>query len=191
MGERSCAVNRQVCVGWSGGHEFSICSDDGKCAAVERCDKYAPCAAMRWRFEKVTGFVSLEMSRKSERKINVHGPQTPLSRVGEAFADLELPGNLPEGPVDSAPDAESPSGGKGRVVLRREKAHRGGKTVIVVDDFANHLTNEFIESIASKLRSACGCGGTIRNRAIEVQGDQAGKVRAFLEREGFGVAGVR
>jgi translation initiation factor 1 (eIF-1/SUI1) len=36
----------------------------------------------------------------------------------------------------------------------------------------------------------CGCGGTTRERAIEIQGDQPGRIRELLEQEGFRVAGV-
>ena len=79
----------------------------------------------------------------------------------------------------------------GRVVLRKEKAHRGGKTVIVVHDFAPQITGTQIEAFAGKLKKACGCGGTVKDRTIEVQGDQPGKIRTLLEAEGFQVAGVK
>jgi translation initiation factor 1 len=77
------------------------------------------------------------------------------------------------------------------VVLRRETAHRGGKVVTVIDDFATHLPASFIDDVARKLRQACGCGGTVKHRQIEIQGDQVTKVRAFLENEGFQVAGLK
>lgn len=79
----------------------------------------------------------------------------------------------------------------GRVVLRKEKAHRGGKTVIVVHDFAPQITGAQIETFAVKLKKACGCGGTVKDRTIEIQGDQPGKIRTLLEAEGFQVAGVK
>ena len=66
-----------------------------------------------------------------------------------------------------------------------------GKTVIVVDDFATHLPVSVIESVARKLRAACGCGGTVKERRIEIQGDQPAKIRALLEADGFQVAGIR
>lgn len=79
----------------------------------------------------------------------------------------------------------------GRVVLRRETAHRGGKTVIVVHDFASFISTQSIDELARKLRRLCGCGGTTRERMIEVQGDHAAKIRTILEQEGFRVAGVK
>ena len=78
--------------------------------------------------------------------------------------------------------------GPGRLA---ERAHRGGKTVIVIDDFATHLPGSVIESVAKKVRAACGCGGTVKGRQVEIQGDQPVKVRAALEAEGFQVAGVK
>ena len=66
-----------------------------------------------------------------------------------------------------------------------------GKTVIVIKDFASHLPQSVIETIAKKVRTACGCGGTVKERRVEIQGDQADRIRAVLEGEGFEVAGVK
>jgi len=107
------------------------------------------------------------------------------------FAGLRID-NLPLG--DSTPPPPPPAQAKpalGRVVLRRETAHRGGKIVIVIHDFAPHVSNQSIEDLGRKLRSACGCGGTTRQRTIELQGNQVDRVRALLEKEGFRVAGVK
>ncbi len=127
-------------------------------------------------------------------------PKLDLSPAGESlnnpFAALEAAG-LPAGD-NSAPSASNPlrpaEGFKpsklGRVVLRREKAHRGGKTVIVIHDFAPHLGGRYLEDLAARLKAACGCGGTAKDRTIEIQGDQPGRIRSLLEQEGFRVAGV-
>ena len=108
--------------------------------------------------------------------------------MNPAFAGLD-PAGLPAGPA--SPSSPKQIWKMGRVVLRRETAHRGGKTVIVVHDFATHLPASVIETIAKKLRQGCGCGGTVRGRAIEIQGDQPSRIRAVLEAEGFEVAGVK
>ena len=107
------------------------------------------------------------------------------------LASLNLPG-LPPGPPEKG-DPGSPQRlwKMGRVVLQRETAHRGGKTVIVIKDFATHLPVSVIENVAKRVRSACGCGGTVRDKRIEIQGDQAAKIRDVLEAEGFVVAGVK
>ncbi len=83
-----------------------------------------------------------------------------------------------------------PPAKNGRVVLRREKSQRGGKTVIVVSDFATHFSSGDIERLAKKARQSCGCGGTVRGREIELQGDNPQLARAFFEKEGFRVAGI-
>ena len=123
-----------------------------------------------------------------KKRIDTQPEQTPLAGLNAALADLSVPTAPPPTPV---PSPAAPAWKMGRVVLRRERAHRGGKTVIVVDDFATHLPLSVIETVARKVRAACGCGGTVKGRQIEIQGDQPAKVRAALEAEGFAVAGVR
>ena len=131
------------------------------------------------------------MRPEPKKRVKTSGAQAPLGGLGDAFAGIGLP-DLPAGePAKAAEQGVERLWKMGRVVLRREKAHRGGKTVIVVDDFATHLPASVIQAIAKKLRAGCGCGGTVKERRIEVQGDQPAKVRAILEAEGFEVAGVR
>ena len=128
------------------------------------------------------------MSRGSKKRIDVNPIQSGLN---QAFAGLDVP-NLPTPPVPSPlPSAGPPAIHKpGRVILRRETAHRGGKTVIIVHDFATHISLNQIEALAKRLRSQCGCGGTVRDRTIEIQGEHAGKIRKILQTDGFTVAGV-
>ena len=78
----------------------------------------------------------------------------------------------------------------GRVVLRREKSQRGGKTVVVVSDFATHFSGADLEAFARRAKQSCGCGGTVAGREIELQGDDPARVRRFFEAEGFRVNGV-
>ena len=134
------------------------------------------------------------MSRPNKNKISTQA-QTG-GGLFAAFAGLEM-GGLPAGPQSQevpapergkSPAASSPAK-LGRVVLRRETAHRGGKCVIVVDGFDAALDQAFIEALGKRLRAACGSGGAVRGRTLEVQGDQAARVRAWLEGEGFRVAG--
>jgi translation initiation factor 1 len=115
--------------------------------------------------------------------------------LGNPFAALDAAG-LPAGPAPSASPSPGPAAVPkpskfGRVVLRRETAHRGGKTVIVIHEFAPNISLKYIESLAGKLKSACACGGTARERVIEIQGDQPARIRTLLEQEGFQVAGVK
>jgi translation initiation factor 1 len=122
-------------------------------------------------------------------------PKLDLAPTGASlanpFAALSSDG-LPAGPQTAPVKAERVAKPSkfGRVVLRREKAHRGGKTVIVIHDFAPNISYAYIEELASKLKSACACGGTAHERVIEIQGDQPARIRAFLEEQGFQVAGV-
>ncbi len=63
--------------------------------------------------------------------------------------------------------------------------------MLVVDGFGAQHTDAAIEALAKELRARCGCGGTVRGRVVELQGDQPARVRGFLEARGFQVAGVK
>jgi translation initiation factor 1 len=73
---------------------------------------------------------------------------------------------------------------RGRVDIRRETGGRGGKTVTVVDGFVGIGLPEK-EQLTKKMRAACGCGGTVKEGAIEIQGDQRDKIAAILTAAGF------
>ena len=129
------------------------------------------------------------MKRPTSERISTDAAAQPA--LQNPFAALNIE-SLPPGPPENESRAPVDPGWKmGRVVLQRETAHRGGKTVIVIQDFATHLPESVIDRVAKKLRGACGCGGTVKNRRIEIQGDQPAKIRALLETEGFQVAGIR
>lgn len=132
---------------------------------------------------------SAAMRPEKNKRVEVNPVQQGLAGLGDALASLPL-GPLPAAPVKPASAEPAKPKRLGRVVLRRETAHRGGRTVIVVHDFPSSVTAPALEDIARKLRHALGTGGTVRERTIEMQGDQPGKIRTFLEGAGFQVAGV-
>ena len=133
------------------------------------------------------------MARPNKQKISTDGGKAVGGALFAAFSGLDSSG-LPDGPIADAvspPEEKAEKSAKrGRVVLRRETAHRGGKCVIVVDGFDSSLDDAFLTGLLKRLRSGCGCGGTLKERAIELQGDHPGRIRELLMTEGFRVAGV-
>ncbi len=129
------------------------------------------------------------MRPEKPNRVDVNPQQQGLAGLGQALSGMDL-GPLPPAPAKPAPAVPQKPKKLGRVVLRRETAHRGGRTVIVIHDFPPAMTKPALEDLARDLRHAIGTGGTLRDRTIEMQGDQAAKIRAFLEKIGFQVAGV-
>ena len=129
------------------------------------------------------------MRPEKQNRIELNPPQHGLAALGQALSGLDL-GALPPAPERKIADVPQKQKRLGRVVLRRETAHRGGRTVIVVHDFPPAMTRPALEDLARDLRHAIGTGGTVRDRTIEMQGDQPAKIRTFLEKLGFQVAGV-
>lgn len=123
------------------------------------------------------------MSKK--RSADKPAPAAPQP-LASPFASLEI-GGLPPGPEAAPAPKEKPSGG--RLVIRKEKAGRGGKTVLVVTGFPRTWTSARIAELVSRLKRSLGTGGSARGGDLEIQGDVADRLRPLLEREGFRVAG--
>lgn len=121
------------------------------------------------------------------KKVPVSPSAQPLT--ANPFAALEMSGLPPGTDAASAPEPEAPAK-KGRIVLRREKSGRGGKTVVIAGEFAPHFSAADLADFAKRAKQVCGCGGMVAGREIELQGDDPVRVRRFFEGEGFRVAGV-
>jgi translation initiation factor 1 len=73
------------------------------------------------------------------------------------------------------------------VVLRIEKAGRGGKSVTVIDELPRN--RELVTSLAGELKKALGTGGTAGETRVEIQGEHRDAIRARLQAKGWRVKG--
>lgn len=73
----------------------------------------------------------------------------------------------------------------GPVRVRRERAGRKGKEVTVIRDVP--LAGDDLSALASELKKSCGSGGTIKDGAIEIQGDHVEPVIEVLRGRGWSV----
>ena len=125
------------------------------------------------------------MSSSGRDKVSTEGGD---GLSNQAFASLDL-GALPKGP--SRKDGAKPEkagkskGDQGRVEVRREKAGRGGKTVTTLSAFAPAVTLPALEDLTRSLKKKFACGGVLKGRVVELQGDRAEAVLAELTALGF------
>jgi translation initiation factor 1 len=78
-----------------------------------------------------------------------------------------------------APGAAKPAA----VRVGRETQGRAGKGVTTITGLPLSLTD--IEALATKLKKRCGCGGTVREGIIEIQGDHRDVIVAELIKMGW------
>jgi len=118
----------------------------------------------------------------SKDKISTDGGQNLGQNPFGALGGL----SLPAGPGISAatPSDAKPTKNRGRVDVLRTTAGRGGKTVTVAKNFVGIGLPEK-EALCKKMRSAAGCGGTVKDGQIEIQGDQREVVARVLTEAGF------
>lgn len=81
---------------------------------------------------------------------------------------------------------EKPAGNAfsdGFLRLKRETKGRNGKAVITIAGIAEH--HDKLTDIAALLKKKCGCGGSVKDGIIEIQGDQRDTVSAELTKLGY------
>ncbi len=141
------------------------------------------------------------MAKKEARKIPVsggasalkHNPFGALAGVPASAGAAPTPDEPAAAALPTDASAKQP---RGRLILRREKKHRGGKTVVVVAGLRMHaeLDEATIDGLAHALKQHLGCGGTVEacggDRQIVLQGDQPARVAELLRARGFRVEGV-
>ncbi|MUK45749.1 stress response translation initiation inhibitor YciH [Aliivibrio fischeri] len=82
------------------------------------------------------------------------------------------------------PKAERPKG-DGIIRIQRETKGRKGKGVCVVTGLDMEDTQ--LKLLAAQLKKVCGCGGSVKDGDIEIQGDNREKIKDFLTKQGHTV----
>ena len=73
----------------------------------------------------------------------------------------------------------------GTVRIRREVKGRGGGTVIVITGIP--LSGAELKELAGTLKKRCGCGGTVKDGIVEIQGDHRELLLQELQSRGYRV----
>lgn len=100
-------------------------------------------------------------------------PANPFAALA-ALRDELPPGTPPAPPSEVTSTAKIPA----RAVLRLERKGRGGKEVTVLEQ--TELPEETLESWCRELKQALGCGGSVEELSIVLQGDRREKVKQWL-----------
>jgi translation initiation factor 1 len=95
------------------------------------------------------------------------------------FRGVVLRAAVPRPAVAPAPAAA----GAARVRVSREVAGRGGKGVSVIRGLP--LEAPALEELATRLKRLCGAGGSVRDGAIEIQGEHRDRLVAELAKLGY------
>ncbi|MGF1718136.1 stress response translation initiation inhibitor YciH [Photobacterium chitinilyticum] len=75
--------------------------------------------------------------------------------------------------------------GDGVVRIQRQTKGRKGKGVCIVTGL--DLEDAQLKLLAAELKKVCGCGGSVKDGSIEIQGDKRDVIKAALEKKGHTV----
>ncbi|MGF1681459.1 stress response translation initiation inhibitor YciH [Photobacterium makurazakiensis] len=85
---------------------------------------------------------------------------------------------------EDKPAAQRPTG-DGIVRIQRQTKGRKGKGVCIVSGL--DLDDAQLKLLAAQLKKVCGCGGSVKDGTIEIQGDKREVIKAALEKKGHTV----
>ena len=124
----------------------------------------------------------------SENEKPFHNPFAALRGLtgpAPAIGDAEVtspPAAVDASRRDTAAPASATPTPIPRAVVRLERSGRGGKEVTVVEHLALAATarDEWLKA----LKAALGCGGTVEDERLVLQGDQRKRLPALLQARG-------
>lgn len=85
----------------------------------------------------------------------------------------------PEKPQPTRPQ------GDGIVRIQRQTSGRKGKGVCLIGGI--DMDDEALGKLAAELKKKCGCGGSVKDGVIEIQGDKRDLLKQLLEAKGMKV----
>ncbi|WP_044367647.1 stress response translation initiation inhibitor YciH [Vibrio fluvialis] len=89
------------------------------------------------------------------------------------------------GRIKQEPEKVERPKGDSIVRIHKETKGRKGKGVCIIKGL--DLDDAPLKLLASELKKVCGCGGSVKDGEIEIQGDMRDKIKAMLEKKGFKV----
>ncbi|MBH2944343.1 stress response translation initiation inhibitor YciH [Serratia ureilytica] len=75
--------------------------------------------------------------------------------------------------------------GDGVVRIQRQTSGRKGKGVCLITGV--DLDDAALDKLAAELKKKCGCGGSVKEGGIEIQGDKRDLLKQLLEAKGMKV----
>ncbi|GJJ79593.1 hypothetical protein PcPA57_03130 [Pasteurella canis] len=73
--------------------------------------------------------------------------------------------------------------GDGIVRIQRQVSGRKGSGVSVITGL--DLSDAELKLLAAELKKRCGCGGSVKNSSIEIQGEKRDLLKQLLEQKGY------
>lgn len=89
------------------------------------------------------------------------------------------------GRIEQEKPVKTRPAGDGIVRIQRQTSSRKGKGVCVISGI--DLDDDALFHLAAELKKKCGCGGSVKEGNIEIQGDKRELLKQLLEQKGMQV----
>ncbi len=84
---------------------------------------------------------------------------------------------------EEQPASQTLATGQQKLRIRLDTRQRAGKAVTLVEGFVGREAD--LEELGKKLKTVCGTGGSVKEGAVLIQGDQREKIGQWLIKSGY------
>lgn len=126
------------------------------------------------------------MKREKKKKLSFQSEDS-LGSMGDLFGAAGFCASDEANDSNHISSETSASGKEQQVIIgggyriRKERKGRAGKTVTIVSDLA--LTSDDLKRLAKRMKQSLGCGASIENDEIILQGDIEERIRRFFDKK--------
>ena len=106
----------------------------------------------------------------------------PFEALGHLRGSLPPTESVTPQASGASPATQRPTKAVARAVVRYERTGRGGKEVTVIDGLA--LSPSELAEWLTALKSALGCGGSVEDESLMLQGDHRKRLSSLLSGRG-------
>ncbi len=107
----------------------------------------------------------------------------------DLWGNLYIPQKISKDKLEQfVPSIEGHSGNKFPIIKIRSrllKNGKGGKPVTELYEWPINITETHLKKILLEMKQSFGCGGTVKDKRIELQGDKLAQAAQHLSREGY------
>ena len=127
-------------------------------------------------------FILPSIASAQQGKTNMSSKKISLSDWQQQNTTLVYSTETGTVPSEKPEKAAGTAFSDGFLRLKRETKGRNGKAVITIAGIAE--PHEKLNEIAAVLKKKCGCGGSVKDGIIEIQGDQRETISQELSKLG-------
>jgi len=88
-------------------------------------------------------------------------------------------------PIEESKETLTPAPSQQILKVHIDRKMRAGKSVTLITEFIGNIKDA--EDLCKSIKNYCGCGGSVKDNIIIIQGDHLDKIKLYLTQKGYNI----